>query len=65
MPQMSGRALSEQLLEIRPDLPIIIVTGQSDTFGPNEAENMGLKYLYKPVELAFLVDQVVDCICSK
>lgn len=64
MPRLSGKELAEQLLEIRPDLPIIIVTGQSETFGPNEAENMGLKYLYKPVELSLLVDQVVDSICS-
>ncbi len=63
MPHMSGRELSEQLLEIRPNLPIIIVTGQSEAFGPNEAEKMGLKYLNKPVELAHLVDQVIDSIC--
>ena len=35
MPHLSGRELYEQLLEIRPDLPIIILTGQSETFGPN------------------------------
>ncbi len=63
MPHMSGREFSEKLLEIRHDLPIIIVSGQSDTFGPNEAANMGLKYLSKPVKLSLLVDQVVESIC--
>jgi len=65
MPNLSGRELSEQLLEIRPNLPIIIITGQSETFGPKDAKNMGLKYLYKPIELALLVDQVVDSIVSR
>jgi len=55
MPQMTGVALSKKILEIRPDLPIILCTGSSPqaetTVGQRMAREVGIqKVLAKPVE---------------
>lgn len=51
MPKRSGRALARALLDKAPELPIILVTGYSETVTPNDAEEIGIAdYLVKPVE---------------
>lgn len=64
MPQMTGKRLAEELLKIRPDIPIIICTGFSERFNQDKASIMGIKgLLMKPVmktELAKEVRRVLD-----
>ncbi|MBD3290741.1 PAS domain S-box protein [candidate division KSB1 bacterium] len=64
MPNLSGDRLAIDLLQIRPDIPIIICTGFSEKISPEKAEQMGIKgFLMKPVEqvpLAKLVRKVLD-----
>jgi YesN/AraC family two-component response regulator len=64
MPHMAGDALALELLEIRPDIPVIIVSGYSDKINAETAIEMGFKaFAYKPVsrnELAKMVRQVLD-----
>jgi len=50
MPHLSGAELAQTILGIRPDLPIIICTGQSELINREKALAMGIRdYLAKPV----------------
>jgi PAS domain S-box-containing protein len=64
MPGMTGVQLSEELLKIRPDIPIILCTGHSETVSPETAKEVGIRqFLMKPLikqELAQAVRKVLD-----
>ncbi|RMF92264.1 MAG: response regulator, partial [Nitrospinota bacterium] len=64
MPNMTGEALSRELLRIRPDLPIILYTGFSHTMTPEKARALGIRaYLMKPLvwrDLALTIRQVLE-----
>jgi CheY-like chemotaxis protein len=50
MPNMTGEALSRELLQIRPDLPIILCTGFSHSMTLEKAKAMGIRaFLLKPL----------------
>ncbi|MEW6500352.1 MAG: ATP-binding protein [Thermodesulfobacteriota bacterium] len=52
MPQLTGIELATEVLKIRPDLPIIMATGHSETVDENKALASGIrKFLMKPVTL--------------
>ena len=63
MPNLTGIELAREMLKIRPDLPIIIVTGYSADVTRQKAPDLELAvYLEKPVQthiLAQAVDQAV------
>ena len=53
MPGMSGLQLADQLLRIRPDLPILLASGFTATVTPEVARERGLKaVLQKPYTAA-------------
>lgn len=59
MPYMTGAELSQRLLSIRPDIPIILCTGQSEIIDRKKAYAMGIAiYLKKPVSKQDLVAAV-------
>jgi PAS domain S-box-containing protein len=59
MPNMTGAELSKMLLEIRPELPIILCTGFSEAIDPERAEKIGIrKMLTKPVLAKDLGDSI-------
>ncbi|MEW5913421.1 MAG: PAS domain S-box protein [Thermodesulfobacteriota bacterium] len=64
MPQMTGAALAQELIKIRPDIPIIMCSGFSGQFSPQQAREMGIRrLLLKPLvsrELAVAVRRVLD-----
>jgi len=64
MPQMTGAELSEKILEIHPDIPIIICTGHSSLINEEKATDMGISaFVMKPVEiqkLAKIIRKVLD-----
>ncbi|MFA6011077.1 MAG: ATP-binding protein [Desulfobacteraceae bacterium] len=64
MPHMTGLEFAQSLLTIRPDIPIIMCTGFSDTVGNAEADKIGISaFLMKPVErsrLASTIRKVLD-----
>jgi signal transduction histidine kinase/ActR/RegA family two-component response regulator len=51
MPHMAGDRLSEKILHIRPNLPVILCTGYSDMINEEKAAALGIrKFVMKPVE---------------
>jgi PAS domain S-box-containing protein len=52
MPRMMGARLAEEILKIRPDLPVILCTGFSEQVDANGAKKRGLReFLMKPFSL--------------
>jgi PAS domain S-box-containing protein len=64
MPNMTGDKLAEELMNIRPDIPIILCTGFSENMSKKRAESLGIKgFLMKPIvtsELAKLIRDVIN-----
>ncbi|MDD4071878.1 MAG: response regulator, partial [Desulfobacterales bacterium] len=64
MPHMTGTKLAQQLLAIRPDIPIILCTGFSELINEETARAMGIReYIMKPVvrkQMAEIVRKVLD-----
>ncbi len=59
MPYLSGTRLSQELLAIRPDIPIILCTGFSETVDEEKAAAVGLReYIQKP----FTMNEISDLI---
>jgi CheY-like chemotaxis protein len=64
MPGMTGAELSVCLLEIRPDIPIILCSGYSSVISEEKAMSMGIKkFALKPLskkDIAVLIRKVLD-----
>lgn len=64
MPGMSGTELARNLLRQRPDIPIIIVTGYSETVSPEVIREIGIRDLvFKPIlgrDLTVAIRRVLD-----
>lgn len=64
MPNMTGEMLARKLLRIRPDIPIILCTGYSESITKEKVKAMGIRELImKPVvrsELARIIRDVLD-----
>lgn len=64
MPGINGADLARRILELRPDIPVVMCTGFSDEMSPERAQEMGLKgFLLKPVlkkDLATTVRDAMD-----
>ncbi len=64
MPDMVGSDLARRLLQIRPDIPIILCTGYSNLVDKHSAKSIGIKeFVYKPLtknNIGKLVRDVLD-----
>ncbi len=64
MPQMTGIKLSEKLMEIRPDIPIIVCTGHSHLVNEEKTKEVEIAaFIKKPIafkNLAKTVRKVLD-----
>ena len=64
MPHMTGDMLAQELIKIRPDLPVILCTGFSENITKEKAETMGIKaFLMKPLlkkEMAHTIRRVLN-----
>jgi len=64
MPHMTGYDLTKRLLARRPDLPVILSSGYSETMTTEKAKAAGIKkFVFKPVskqELAQTIREVLD-----
>jgi CheY-like chemotaxis protein len=64
MPEMTGDKLIKEILNIRPDIPIILCTGFSEKMDEKQAHVMGAAhYIEKPLDqhdFAFKIRKVLD-----
>lgn len=64
MPKLTGDRLAREMLQVRPDLPIILCTGFSDKVSSQAAAEIGVQAIVlKPLiqkDLALLVRKVLD-----
>ena len=52
MPQMTGLELAADFIKVRPGLPIILLSGYSDSLSPETARQLGIReFLSKPVTI--------------
>jgi phosphate/phosphite/phosphonate ABC transporter binding protein len=63
MPGMTGSDLARRMLQIRPDLPIILCTGYSSVLSEEKARSLGIKgFAFKPLaknDLSVLIRKVL------
>ena len=64
MPKMSGDQLARKILDIKPDIPVILCTGFNETITEEKALAMGIdRFIMKPIvkdELANAIRTVLD-----
>jgi response regulator RpfG family c-di-GMP phosphodiesterase len=64
MPNITGEHLSEQLMAVRPDIPVILCTGFSAKMDEKKARSMGIRaFVFKPIlkrEIAKVIRKVLD-----
>ena len=64
MPKMTGDQLARKLMDIKPDIPVILCTGFNETITEEKALAMGIdKFVMKPIvkdELAHTIRSVLD-----
>jgi PAS domain S-box-containing protein len=64
MPGMTGIDLARRMLQIRPDIPIILCTGYSSIISEQKAKSLGIReFALKPVgksDIAMLIRKVLD-----
>ena len=64
MPKMAGHRFAEEVMKIRPDIPVILCTGFSEQISKEKAKAMGIKaYAMKPLvlrDMANIIRRVLD-----
>jgi CheY-like chemotaxis protein len=64
MPGMTGSDLARRMLQIRPDMPIILCTGYSSLISEEKARGLGIKgFAMKPLakkDIAAIIRKVID-----
>jgi two-component system cell cycle sensor histidine kinase/response regulator CckA len=64
MPHMTGDTLSKRMLNVRPDIPIILCTGYSEKMSAETAKKIGIKgFIQKPIipsELAIIIRRTME-----
>jgi len=59
MPGMTGDTLAQKLMEIRPDIPVILCTGYSEHVSGEGAKKIGIrKFVMKPLEMKVLAKAI-------
>lgn len=59
MPDLTGTELAARILELRPEMPIILVTGYSERVTPESAKQAGIReYIMKPLVLSELGEAI-------
>ncbi|MBI9075206.1 MAG: PAS domain S-box protein [Desulfatibacillum sp.] len=66
MPGLTGEDLAKRILEIRPDIPIILCTGYADIFSQKQARELGFaQCLYKPLDRQLLAQTLRTVLSRK
>ena len=65
MPYFTGFELAQKMLAIRPNLPIIMVTGHSEIVNEKKAKSIGIqKFLMKPMDIATISRAMEELLCN-
>ncbi|MDM8515508.1 CHASE4 domain-containing protein [Desulfobacterales bacterium HSG16] len=66
MPEMTGFELCKKIFEIRPDVPVILCTGFSETVNKEDVEASGIhKFVMKPVIASELTELINDILGTR
>ncbi len=66
MPAMTGDKLSEKLLKIKPNLPIILCTGYSNLITEEKAKKIGIaKYVMKPFSVKTIANSIKEALTKR
>jgi PAS domain S-box-containing protein len=66
MPQMTGKALAQAMMRIRPEIPVIINSGYSDQMDERKAREAGIAaYILKPLNMTQLAEIIRSVLCKK
>lgn len=60
MPALTGMGLIAEVRKYNPDLPVILMTGYSDTVNKEEANRQGIAYINKP----FNSEDLLSCVAN-
>lgn len=64
MPEMAGDQLAREMIQVRPDIPVILCTGHSDRIDEDSARELGIRdFIMKPFtrsDIANAVRRVLD-----
>ena len=64
MPNMTGTQLSEKLIAIRPDIPVILCSGFSENVSPEEIKRIGIReFIPKPIsrwEITSIIQAILE-----
>ena len=63
MPGLTGVEIAQSMLEVRPDLPILLITGYSEKISAENAESFGLRGFFpKPINENLFLDKVSNLV---
>lgn len=63
MPNVTGEQLARSILKLRPEMPIILCTGHSESLDKKAAKTLGIMdYIAKPLSLKTLAESVRSCL---
>lgn len=65
MPQLLGSDMIEKIREIRPEMPVILTTGYSDSITSEQAESLGISYMDKPIDISQLYSTLAKLLSKK
>ena len=66
MPKMSGDKLTRELTRIRPDIPVLLCSGFSETMSEEKIADLGIKnFLLKPIVMKTLAHKIREALDKK
>jgi len=59
MPKLTGSEMAQAMMEINPDIPVVLCSGYSESMNKENAQEIGIKaYLEKPVNMQTLLSAI-------
>ena len=63
MPGLTGVEIAQSILELRPDLPVLLITGYSEQISAANAQSFGLSgFFHKPINENLFLDKINNLI---
>ena len=59
MPKMTGDELAEKIMKVRPDIPVILCTGYTDTIKSIQFDSKGIREIIsKPFDINIITEAI-------